>query len=414
MIRYFLILAAICTATNTFAQDSETGKLDKYRRSSIYSVLVKHPEKEFCEDIVTVFKSMPIPDKYDDHNLPHRVINAIVQQKQGKEKLDMQKQAIDDFLQKNAIGRRLVAKWFNRKKDGSFDVSLLSERGFYDASYADIQLADNTIRGRRLLADAGEELIPNTYVLVNDIRYVDKSETADLIGGVFGVLGMLADQVTGGVVFLAINSATQTATAISQSIAGFKVIVTSYLYRLDWTPEIAYTFYDRYYMESRQLDLEKKTAFDREKELFTLHYVGRSSAFSGKTTLRGVNSDQEMIRKVCTRALDKAIAQLQKEYEEFRVKTPLYSVDPLMAKIGIKEDIDENSRFEVLEVIQNEDGSITYERKGIIRPVKECIWDNRYLADCEEENQDRMLEATKFEKVSGSGFYVGMLIRQID
>jgi len=27
---------------------------DRYRRSSLYSILVKHPEKEFCEDIVEV------------------------------------------------------------------------------------------------------------------------------------------------------------------------------------------------------------------------------------------------------------------------------------------------------------------------------------------------------------------------
>lgn len=415
MYRCFLVLLLLVVfCTSRIEAQNETGHLDKYRRSSIYSILVKHPEKDFSEEIVTVFKAMPVPEKYDDHNLSRRVINAFVQQKEGKDKLDRQKIAIDDFLTKNAIGRRLIAKWFDRKKDGTFDMELLSQRGYYDASWLDVQLADNTIFGRRILADAGEELIGNTYVLVNDIRYVDKAETADIVGGVFGVIGQIADQFTGGVVSLAVTGATQIGQAVSQSIAGFKVIVTTYLYRLDWTPEISYAFYNTYYMDAEHPDEVRKLAFDREKELFSLHYVGRTSAFSGKTTIRGVHSDQEMIMKVCTRALDQAIAQLQKKYEEFRVKTPLFSVGPLTAKIGLKEDIDANSRFEVLEIVQDEENRIHYERVGVIRPIEGRIWDNRYLAEAEEENEHNLLNATEFEKVSGGNFYPGMLIRQIE
>lgn len=57
----------------------------------------------------------------------------------------------------------------------------------------------------------------------------------------------------------------------------------------------------------------------------------------------------------------------------------------------------------------NENGRISYEKVGVIRPVKGKIKDNRYLA---EEDTESMLDATEFEVVSGENFVTGMLIRE--
>ena len=75
----------------------------------------------------------------------------------------------------------------------------------------------------------------------------------------------------------------------------------------------------------------------------------------------------------------------------------------------LKEDVRENSQFEVLERMMDENGKIYYERVGVIRPIKGKIKDNRYLA---EEDTDTILDATEFEVVSGKNFVPGMLIRE--
>jgi len=49
---------------------------------------------------------------------------------------------------------------------------------------------------------------------------------------------------------------------------------------------------------------------------------------------------------------------------------------------------------------------------GVIRPVKDKIWDNRYMA-AEEKAENATLGFTTFEKVSGGSFYPGMLIREM-
>ena len=78
----------------------------------------------------------------------------------------------------------------------------------------------------------------------------------------------------------------------------------------------------------------------------------------------------------------------------------------------MKEGVNEESEYEVLEVLE-EDGLTKYKRVGIIKPSKGKVWDNRYLAEFEEENENSTLKATEFEKVSGGDFYPGMLIREI-
>lgn len=407
MKRILLVILSFLTLTTISAQET------KYRRSSMYSILIRHPEKEFSSDIDTVFRLMPLPDKYDDHNLKVRALNAPVFEKNKKTEEENTCQFIEKFLKKNKVAKRMVAKWFNRKsgkgQDGTFDVNLIVERGLYDANYYDVQLANLSVRGQGSLADAGEELIGNTYVLFNDIKYVDKEEESALAATGLTLIGMVASQFTGGLVSLAIQAGTDIASGLTEKIAGFRVIVTSYLYRLDWNEEIASTFYSEYYTDTP--DPEKKAAFDRLDSLFTFTYIGCQKSLSEQATLKGVNNKNDMIRKVCTRAIDKNVALLQKKYDSFRVKIPLHSTEPLTAKIGVKEDISEESNFEVLEVVEKENGRREYRRVGVIKPVKGKIWDNRFMAEYEDDANG--LTETEFEVVSGSGFYPGMLIREI-
>ena len=111
------------------------------------------------------------------------------------------------------------------------------------------------------------------------------------------------------------------------------------------------------------------------------------------------------------RAADKSISQLQTEFEEFRVKTPLLSGDPITAKIGLKEDLEKGDKFEVLEQVLNEDGRTEYKRVGIIKVDHKQIWDNRFLAD--EDASANTSGYTVFKGASNK-YFSGMLIRQIN
>lgn len=407
-LKFFLTIVLFCVCIiNTTAQENDD--LNKYHRSSLYSILLKHPEKDFCNEMIEAFKSIPIPDRYNNHDLKIKVIPSPIMKSLTKEEVEgAYKDAISKILVKNKIGGRLVEKWFNRDKiTGCFDMHLVAERGYYDASILDIEEAMNSVRGSAMLADAGEELINKTYVIVNDVRYADKETLKGAVAG-----GLFAAQLVGSFLGVDLSDVTNVVGGFSNNIAGFKVIVTSYLYKLNWNDEIANNFYANLWNDKSAPDAERQQKWKQSMGDFKLEYIGCATVFSGKTSLAGVKNEKDMFLKVCTRAIDKSISDLQKSFDEFKVFTPLVSVEPLYAYIGKKEGVDEFSRYEVLEKTIDENGRINYEKVGEIKPVKGMIWDNRFMAEYEKEEGSE-LNYTTFEKVKGKNLYPGMLIREI-
>ena len=399
-------LALWLVSVGLWAQNQD---LDKYHRSSLYSIMLKHPEKEYCNEIIEAFKAIPIPDKYNNHDLKIKVMPAPVLKAMTMDEIEGgYKDAILSLLNRNKVGGRLVEKWFDRDKTTcAFDMDLVAQRGYYDASIIDINLARLSARGKALLEDAGEELLNHTYVLVNDVRYGDKETIKTFVGG-----GILAANIFSLISGVDISNTAEQIGGLAGDITGFKVIVTSYLFRLDWNDEVANNFYNNLWVDKSAPDLVRQQQWTGALGSFKLKYIGNASVFSGKTALGGVNSERDMFLKVCTRAVDKSISELQKNFDEFKVFTPLISVEPLRAYIGLKEGVDENSRYEVLEKSVDDMGRIKYKRVGEIKPEKGMIWDNRFMAEFDkEEGYD--LQYTTFKKISGKNFYQGMLIREI-
>lgn len=396
--RLFILYMCLWAVSNIAAQD-----VFKYHKGSMYSIMLKHDNQEYCEEMVGVFEKIPVQDNFYDFNLSKRVFKAGVLEESDTTKSNNQKPHIDMLLRDNAIGRRLVAKWFNQDKAGTFNPNQILEKGYYNVNASDIQTALYSHKTQEgVIYDAGEELIGNTYVLVNDIQYRDKRREKEK--RMSGAIALSAIPIVGMV-------AMPVAGILTNDYSGFNVTVTSYLYRLDWTKEISDGFYNAYYTTTP--DANKKEAFKNQKSLFTVSYIGSQTVHSQNSNFKGVNDRESQIRLVCTRAIDKAIAQLQKEHPEFRVRTPLLSTSPITAHIGIREDVTDNSRFEVLEVGETSDGRTTYKRVAVIKPKKGKIWDNRYMAEF-EEHKNGMLKSTEFELVSGSISQTACLIREID
>lgn len=386
----------------SFRAGAQEAQSMDYRRSSIYSILLNHTNQQFSKEIGEVFLKMPVPDKYNDHDLSVKVISTSKKQADESD--------IDAFIDRNGIASRLVARWFDRDyQTGVCTTRLIKERGLYDASEFDKELANRSVRGKAMLEDAGEELIGNTFVLVNDIKYVDKAKRSQNVGAGLRILGAVAAAYTNQSAF---NDLGNSIGDIAETLKGFRVIIDTHLYRLIWDEETAMTFYTEYY--TGKPDAGKKEAFENNRNKFRLQYVGSQRSKGSNTSFLGVNLDEpeQMIRKACERALDENVAALQRNYEEFKVKTPLVNTEPIRAEIGLKEGITPDSKFEVLEAVQDKDQRIVYKRVGVIKPLENQIWDNRYMAQ-EEGAYGADFGHTTFKKVSGGDFYAGMLIREI-
>lgn len=387
------------------AQKKQTLEDNTYRRSSLYSLLISHTDKKFHAEIEDCFLQIPIPDTYNDHDLSVKIVNLegdkIVAV--GKKGISQGPVMINAFLEDNHIASRLVGKWFMRDYNtGECAMDLIGSRGIYAASEIDKAKAAANLKGDAMLADAGEDLIQNTFVLVNDITYIDKGDRSKIFGAILKAAGAVASIATGSNAYGDIGNLTG---SMAETLKGFSVKVNTSLYQLVWDDEAAAITYDNWC---------DKDAFENNRGKYKLKYIGNQLSNGSTTSFLGIREDQPeiMIRKACQRALDENIANLQQNFQVFQIKTPLESVEPLEARVGKKEGITENSRFEVLEPQKDEKGKITYRKIGEIKPVQNLIWDNRYMAE-EEMAEGATLGCTTFKKVSGGDFLPGHLIRQI-
>lgn len=430
MVRFktlFILLA--CVVLSAQAQEEL-----KYRRNSLATILVFHPEDEFGPEIYKAFDSLPIPDKYDDHTIAGtRVIDnstiwGVQRRDSGYYKAtyghaltssELQKNAkfTEDLLNRQGMAKKMVAKWFGFNgtsvEDATFNTQLIQSRGQYNATDVDVAVALQTTRGLAALSDAGEELLGQTFVLVNDITYVTAEQEAAAAKVAMGVIGGLFDAFTGG------SSGRELAGAagkIADSFTGFKVKTHSYLYQLEWNDSIAAIFYQFHYTGTP--NPEKVQAFLNDQTTYRLKYVAHEYEFDKKSVLKGKYSRTELVRTICARSMDKNIVALAKQYEDFKVKTPVYSVlrnnrgkiEGYAAKIGMKEGIKDGSKFQVVQRIQDpETGKTKYKYVATVKAKKGKIWDNRYNAVLEAAD-GATLPYTTFTKTSGGEILPGMLL----
>lgn len=403
MKRIFIVAISLLLFSQLIWAQKTIEEVD-YRRSSIYSILINNTDQRLGTNVADVFIDMPLPDKYNNHDLSVKILTT--------DKRTPAKEKGQDFLNSNHVASHLVARWFNRNPlTGECNMSLVQQRGLYNASEFDRIMAAQSTRGNALLADAGEELLANTFVIVNDIRYIDKEKAGKIVGGILSALGTIAGAVVGGSLGNSVQDLGNQLSDLMETLKGFKVKVHTHLYRLVWNDEVAAVFYETMYTE--EPNEMKKMAFENNRDLFKLEYVGSQLSSGSETSFIGVNLDtpDAMIRKACVRAIDENVANLSKNFETFKVKVRLSSTEPIQAPIGKKEEITEKSKFEVLETIV-QDNRTTYRRVAIIQPMKGMIWDNRYMAE-EEHAEGSKLAYTTFKKISGGEILPGMLIREI-
>lgn len=389
---------------STWATAQVNPKGVKYRRSSLYTLMIDDPTRERYQTIKSAFMRAPFPDKFNNHQLPTRSIAEDSKKKN-------QEANITSFLEQEQVAKNLVAKWFNRSAKGGFNMALVSERGSYDASEMDAKKALLNKRGLALLADAGEELIANTFVLVSDFKYTNKEEVAKQVTGL--LTQALADAAAQGTADAKSTKQIEaTNKVVTELGAGYVIVTTSYLYQLVWNDSISSVFYNQYWTDDSSLDTNRVKAFNQSK-IFSLKYIGSEKSWADVQVLKSMNINEDtLIARATVKATDQVIAKLQRNHEEFRTKSPLISTDPIAAQVGLKEGLEYGDKFQVLEQVIDENGRTTYNKVGMIKTARDFgIWDNRYMAGAGTDTTG-MPQYTGFKKISGGDFYPGMLIRQ--
>jgi hypothetical protein len=407
MKKVIFILVAMC-ALGIVSIKAQTPEF-KYRRSSLAMILIDANNFDNKDIVLNSWNKYPFPDKYNQHDIPLKTFQIgsgdtlstkeIVDLVKGK--TDIQAE-IEKVIKEQKVAHQLVATWFNRSADGKFDMNLIGERGFYNASELDINVAQKQAKGVGAIADAGEELINNTFVTFTQFTFFPNEVVAVLVK----TAALIAtQQISNPLARTAAEKAAEV--AYNKTKDGYSLFSKTWLYKLTWNDSIATVFYEQLWNDSE--------AFDNS-DIFKLELVG-SQKNTSVILFAGDKTKEQIIDKVEVRNIDNVFAELQKDHDVFKPKEPVLTVSPLTAKIGMKEGLKGGEKFEVLEMTQDPNtGRTKYVSVGKTNVDKKLVWDNRYNAgdapEMEVKDKDgNPLTATTFKEVKKA--QPGMLLRQI-
>ncbi|MCF0218445.1 MAG: hypothetical protein HUK14_01565 [Muribaculaceae bacterium] len=365
---------------------------------------------------------------------------------------------INRYLSDEKLANKLIAKWFNAKEsksDGShYDLSLIQDRGLYNASELDMLRASEATRKWAILKDAGMELIPHTFVTFTDFEVIDGKNYKERQHN--SNAGKQSSKIVGSLFGKSQTEMEQSHKDDESVSAGYVITATTYLFQLEWTEKELEKFINEYWEADiskllnsneftlKYLDCEYTTIKTMEdvrgkggkwfKNVFkdaVNHAVstnlGHKSQEQADAEIRANHESERqnktllMTEQALIRSIDATYADLMNDFEDFKVKAPLIDVekDKITAFIGLKEGITEKSKFEVLERTYDEKkGVFGYKKVGKLSVDKKRIWDNRYTLIDEGANVvGKGNKAETIDRTYLTGSYKdmapGMLIRQI-
>jgi len=451
----YLGITLIFFVISSFGQKKVELESLNYSRSSLHTVLVEIPNMPFKDVVLNAYYDAPFPEKYNNHQLPEKsfdpkkyLISNAEREAAGLKPVSKSKEIdtllkiraeemplrIKKYFEKERIGNKLVAKWFNRDENGAFDMNLIADRGLYDATLMEMEIANGKALGMSEVEDAGEQLLNNTFVVVSQSAFLEN----EIVAAAIKAAAYVVAESIGGYTEILTKLAADVAYKATKD--GYSVFTDAHLYKLKWNDSIATVFYEDFWIDKTNINDDRRIAFDNS-DIFKLDYVGseksrtvvtmwnKKDKSSGKgkkekkkqskkerkkNTSDGiVNTEEEYVALATVRNLHKVMVELQKRHDIFKSKTPILSIDPITASIGMKEGLNGGEKFEVFEQYLDQDtGKTNYDKIDIIKVNKKMVWDNRFTNSLSNDENDSDIRVTHFKK-GKKALRPGMLIRQI-
>jgi hypothetical protein len=390
-----LILAVfICCVSNSYSQSTPQLKDAVYHRSSVTYIYESYNGK-YRQLIKQAMPNVGVPTKFDDNRLIKPVISQINESAMSESAYNSE---LVNALQQNKIPNKIIAKWFNRKSDGSFNMDLVLKRGNYDANDADVLKALSMQRGLSAIDQEAMKLVESSYILVIDIKKVQSLDEAYEMRD--NILRAYAKQFN--VKYI----------PVKRVMNGFKAQVEYRLYQVNFNDSIAAIFYRNLWIDPFDpADIKSKRKTDFDNFYFPLIYKFRTELNISGTQLNPgipfapVNqaTDSELMVEMLKNGVDNFITSVEKVIPKFRIRASIISTKPIEANIGLKEGLKTDQRYFVYQDKMNKKGEIKSNRMGVIR-VKH-VADNR-------ENSSGDSKSTQFYQIAGNGLGTGMIAEQ--
>lgn len=345
-------------------------------------------DNQYAPRIESAFRDADFPAKYFDNQVEPFMLTLSRSYEKAEQTLnDGDKQLriskAKEFFEANDISRKIVGKWYNYTPGEGFDLSLLFNRAEYNATDEEIKVSHASKRGEARIRDYGHQLVGNSYVAVVDLRGLKKEVMQEA------------------------NSAGVT----------YSADMGLYLFKLKFDDEEIDKFFDVwvYQDDDSQTVKEKTERFESmvfplelkfsKKEWISLTGVSNSSLVQALTKQKMDigKLDKEAFGNFIDNIVSNTDHHASKSIEDFAVRRKVMNIRPIRSKIGKKESLQTDDRFEVYEYIWNEQKEEAVpKRKAVIRASE--VADNRSEAS-------RSLKSS-FYQIYGGTVEEGMVLKE--
>ena len=262
------------------------------------------------------------------------------------------KEYAENLIKQYNVGQGIMRCWFPKfdEKEKSYSLDVLAERGAYGATDSDILTAEASKRGKNTsLMTLGERMIDRSYF---QVVYISSTIKKDVLTTSFN----------------------------------------SVLYKLDFGPEVSANFYEKGF----------DSADGISKVEFPVTFVTKTKKVNLIESTKEPKNGEDFTSKIEGK-YDEMLTRLSQAHADFQVQSPIAEANPLKAKIGLKEGLQIDDRFYVMEQVLRSDGKTKDVRRAVFRATKD-IADNRKNADGHGN------EYTTFYQVGGWNYDKGMTL----
>ncbi len=381
------VLGAFCLSAQNITDSAKKVKSNlvssEYDRNAITIIGLKS-EGELSEKLAKMIDTIKVSDKFysndiGSRNIPFNVVVSLFDKAQ-QEKIF--KTDVARLLDENKVGQGIVARWFNRQADGTFNTDVLKERGIYNSDDSDLSIASSSKRGESALMDAGLNLVDHSYVLVLGFsnlmtmdQYYDQTKAAPETRKMNGVKGDLI----------------------------------GLLYKLNFNDSVSSVFFQNMWAGKGASDLNAKAA-QFEATTFPLVPVKNlimpmqaTQYNAGQSLAPKVQKTQdELLRDMVNSAMTNVLNHLTYQVSDFKVKAQIYKTNPIAVKIGKKEGLGFDQRYFVFENRQERSGEKYSKRIGVIKSMS--VSDNRKVTS--GETQPSYFYQVAGGKIDNMGMFV--------
>lgn len=370
------ILLIACISGTATAQSVNGGGYD---RNSLTVIAAGHGDSYDSVTATYFAGSRPGGDKFDVNAIPVKSIRIpgarFVKTEDNSADTYMRLQASDvaDKLKEADVARKIVTFWFNRRKNGDMDLSVINRRAEYNATDQTYYIAHSSALGDYLLKGDGPKLIQGSYVLVIDHAKPVRSD--------------LKDSMTGKV------------NGVQYSVDGF-----GYLYKLNFGDEWLQKVYDCWiYSDDTPEERSRKLAsWDEIPFSLSLEKIVLANSISSKT-FQGNDREEKSVMEDAVRGCSSSLMRkLDKQVAAWQVKTAIYKLHPVSAKIGTKEGLKNMDRYKIIEYV-SDGNSLKESVKGYVR-ASEVVNNS--------SNARGKSSVSEFYQIAGGRLEPGMELRQ--